>query len=926
MVNIGFGKRISFFLLLAFSHHTFFYADEFSQKNVTQEVESYKKLVTDHPKNVNYLLALGQLYESGGEPKDAIELYKRALKLEPERQDIRIRLGYAYFKDKDLTSSQEIFQAVLTKEPDNIEALIGLGQIETRHKHNLEAQKYFETVLNLDPQNSVALLKLADLFRLQNHNVKAYELYEKVLKLQPSKQYSQKEIDQIQEKASSVQAKSFFQEKRYNEALAIYEKLVIKYPDNVSYLLALGQIYTNLDQPKEAIELYKRALNLKPERQDIRVRLGFAYLKDKDLTSSQELFQAVLLKKPDNIRALMGLGLIKARQKEIPEAKKHFEAVLNLDSENILALLKLADLRMSQNEDREAYALYSKVLKLDPGNQRSQKGVVQLLEKALLEEAKSLTNQKCYYEATLVYEKIVALAPKNVDYYLLLGNSYLRLQCFCNAIEVFRQALQIKPANTEMKDALAFAYLRQGTKAPLLWNHYQWFVNYPYLFYFIKEDIYPRVNWRSIETSRDLFEEVLAEKPQDADALTGMGRVEALNDNKRCAEYLYCEALALQPNNTTTLAYYASLLASEGRYFSARDTYRKLLSFDPCDKDIYRDYIDVVNNSDPIYSLLGFYSEENEQDLITATKRAWTARLKDYGGGFSFSCALRDRLKLFGLVTDEYIVLKNLINHSTIYSLGVVRANVGFSWNYSPYLSVLGGCGFSSFAQHHHSTFRTKRGCYVQPFLNLTYSRWHHTVFIETYSDAPIVARNFTSQRAALIDRQFLRAFYEYNFGNRTLFGCTAANIWYINRIKSNQQQLASTWLQWSPPCFWQYLAFRYQFIYSRFNRLTPDYYTFRFQTTHWLTVTLSKSWWDNSLITEAGYGYAYQRSFEQGQIIVVNPVTRFRTIHREINAAFARVEYNPNDCIKFAVTGTYTLDSFNYTTASVTGRLSWRF
>lgn len=920
-----FRKRISFFFFLILCHQTYFYADKFSKVNVT-EASRYEKLVADHPKNVDYLLALGQIYEKLNQQQAAIELYRRALELEPERQEARIQLGYIYFKDKDFTSSQELFEAVLTNEPNNIEALIGMGKIEEQRKAIPEAIKHFETILGIDPNNSTALLNLANLLWQQNRDAEAYEFYEKVLKLDPNQEYSPEEIERIQEKSTIAKAKILFREKRYEEAFIIFDELAIKYPDNANYLLALAQIDEKLGQQNEAIEFYKLALNVDPERQDIRVRLGFAYLKDKDLASSQELFQAVLSKEPDNVRALIGLGHIEALRKHFPEAKKYFEAILNRDPENTEALLGLADVLGKQNADIEAQELYRKVLALDPGNEHSQKGIVQLFEKALLEEAKTLTEQKCYYEAALIYEELVALSPKNVDYYFLLGNTYLRLQCYCNAIEVFSQALAIKPDNWEMKDALAFAYLRKGIKAPLLWNHYQWFVNYPYLFYFIKEDIYPRVNWRDLGMSQCLFQEVLEQKPEDSDALTGIGRIEALKDNKRRAECLYLEALTLQPDNTTALAYYAALLASEGRYFSARDTYEDLLALDPCDKDIYRDYIDVVNSSDPTISLLGFYEEENEQDFITPTKKDWTARLKNYGGGFSFSCALRDRLKVFGLFINDYIVLKNLINHSTIYSLDVVRADFGFSWNCNPYLTVLGGCGFASYSQHHSATFRTRRGAYVQPFLNITYSRRHHTAFIETNADAPIVARSFTRLRSALIDRQFLRGFYEYNFGNRTLFGCTAANIWYINPIKRNQQQLASTWLQWTPPCFWQYLTFRYQFIYSRFNHLTPDYYTFRFQTTHWFTVTLSKSWWDNSLITETGYGYGYQRSFEQGQIIVVNPVTPFHIVHREINAAFARVEYTPNDCVRFAVTGTYTLDTFNYTTAAVTGRLTWRF
>jgi hypothetical protein len=410
------------------------------------------------------------------------------------------------------------------------------------------------------------------------------------------------------------------------------------------------------------------------------------------------------------------------------------------------------------------------------------------------------------------------------------------------------------------------------------------------------------------------------------DALVGMGRIEALKDNKEAALELYTEALSLQPDNTTGLAYIAALYSSIGQYFSARNAYLNLLDIEPGDKTIRQDYIDVVNNSDPVYSLTGYYEEENEQDLISATKKKWVARLKNYGGVFSWSFAVQDCLKTFGAITQEYFILKNLINHKNIYSLDVQRGALGFSWNYNPYTSILGGCGFSVYSQIQRSNFFTKKGGYFQPFLSITYSRNHNKCLIETTADAPIVARNFSNNRSALIDRQFLRGLYEYDFGNRTLFGATAVNIWYINPIKRNQQQLASTWIQYGPPKFWQNFVLRYQFIYGRFNKLTSDYYTYRFQTTHWIYISFSKNWWDNRLITEAGCGHAWQRSFEQGQIIVVNPLTIFHLVHREINAAYARIQYGPNEFTKLAMTATYTLDSFNYTTAAITGKFSWRF
>ena len=549
------------------------------------------------------------------------------------------------------------------------------------------------------------------------------------------------------------------------------------------------------------------------------------------------------------------------------------------------------------------------------------------LVKNRLQEAKIFTQQKQYDLAIEIYEQLLRDEPNNAEYYLYLGRLYKKLGCFSYAIDLYLEGLRLKPDYEELKVSLAYAYLYRGMHTAKVWSHYRWFWQYPYMFYIVPEDIIYRFNAEDIEQSRLLFEEVLCENPKNSIALTGLGRIEVLYDNIYATEYFYSLALDYEEDDDTTIYYYyATLLSKEGKVYSSKCMYEHVLSLDPTDSQAWEDYNDVLWKIGPKFGGIGFYSQENEQDNITPTKKAWAARLYDYGGTLAWDYAIRDRLSAHISVTDEYIRLKNLLNQTNIYSLLIQRANLGLSYQATPYLSMFGGLGFSLFNQHHSSTFKTRFGWYLQPNFNVTYQQKGHQFFVETSADAPLVARDFNDNRSCLVDRQFLRGYYEYNFGNRNLIGTTAANVWYINRIKKNQQQIASAWLQWGPPCIYEYVVVRYQFIFGRFNHITTDYYTYRFQTTHWLNVTVSKSWWNNQIVTEAGYGHAWQRGFEQGQIITLTPVAPFQIIHREINACYAILEYDPHENIRITLRGTYTKDSFNYTTASATGKFEWKF
>lgn len=896
------------------------------QKNYQGAANLYQQLLLNDPKNINYLFALGKLYDGQNESIKAINFYNQALDLEPEREDILIKLAYRYLEDRSLTLSSQTFQTILKINPKSVDAFVGLGLIEVQNKHLVNAEKYFLEALKIDAANIPALLNLADLKTEQNELGEAHTILTHILQLDPLNEKAKKAFHYLKAKVTLAEAKKLITQKNYQGAAKLYQHLVKDNPKNSDYLFALGNLYTTLNLKQEAIQLYEKALFFEPNRQDVKHKLAYIYLDQENYNVSAILFSELLADKFDDVEALIGLGLIEIKFKHLDEAEKYFFTVLIYDPKNIKALSNLAEIQIEKNEDSEAYRLFKAILAIEPHNKSAEKGLDELEKRAFLSDAKLFIKQGNVREAIEIYKLVIDRYPEDIDTYLLLGKSYLRLECYNNAIAIYTLALEKKPCNSEIRNALAFAYLRRGSHSPLLWDHYQWFIYYPYLFYFIKEDIYPRVNWDDLAISQDLFDETLSKDPINADALVGRGRIEALKDHKEKAHELYSKALSQQPDNTTALAYSAALDASTGRYFTARKTYLELLELEPEDKTIQQDYINVVNNSDPIYSLTGYYSEENEQDFITLSKKDWVARLINFGEVFSWAFAIKDRSKLFGGVVNESFILKNLLNDTKIYSLNVQRATVGFSWNYNPYTSILCGGGFSSYSQRQKSTFFTKKGFYFQAFLSITYNKNHNKILLETVSDAPIVARSFSNNRSALIDRQFLRGLYEYDFGNRTLFGLTAANIWYINPIKRNQQQLVSTWFQVGPPKFWQNLVFRYQFIYGRFNKVTSDYYTYRFQTTHWINVSVSKNWWDNKLITEAGYGHAWQRGFEQGQIIVVTPVAPFHLIHREINATYARLQYDPNDFIKLTIAGTYTLDSFNYTTAAITGKFSWRF
>lgn len=887
------------------------------QKQYKAAAALYEELVAAHPQNVDYLLSLGRLYVSIDRRKEAIELYERALALQPERQDIRTSLAYAYLFENKLEKSQRLFQTVLAQEPKNADALAGLGNIAIKKDQLQEADNDLQTAIKIDPKNIAALTYLANLKMRLKEYAAAHALYAKIVELEPDNPDALQGLVEVREKPLVEKAKQLLKNKQYEQAQALYKNVLHSSPKNVDYLAGLALVYKLQGRHLEAIELLQQALALDPNRQDIRTSLAFVYLFTNKLDASRELFQTVLTKEPNNPDALAGMGRIAARQEHPEEAESYYLKALKIDPNNATALEFQGILKLQQKQYHEAFAIYEKLLSIDPTNTDYRAGLRDAQELPIFERAKKLRDDKDHAEAAALIEQLIAQSPQRIDYYLVLGQIYVHMGQKDKAIELYNQGLTVKAHDKDLLKALGFTHLNTALEEAAK-GTFKWKRRFPFVFGRGKTDLC---------LSQQAFEEVLEQDPLDASALAGMGRIALIEGSDERAEALYFDTLHREPANTTALAYLAALQSQQKKYFTADDTYRTLLHIAPDDEDTIKNYKEFLHAKRPSIDFTVGYEEENEKDQIT---QQWDARLKNYGAGLTIIYPIKDQLKLVGNMTCDYIVLKNLLNrspaNSSIYSLDVQRPKLGLIWNCSPYLSLTGGMALAIFSHYHHSSTFTKRGCYWLPFFNISYNKNFHTCSFETLGDAPIVARNFLTNQSTLIARQFLNGAYEYDLGKRRTIGASASYAWYYNRIKDNQFQLGSAWLQITPPRYWENISLRYQFNYSRFNDLTVDYYTFRPQTSHWLKVDLSKKWLDEKLVTEAGYAHCWQRSFENGQILAVVPTATFHWINRRINAAYARVKYMVGERLSATVTGTYSHDNFSYTTASVTGFLHMEF
>lgn len=820
-----------------------------------------------------------------------------------------VKTATELLKQQKYSEAAKIYRTLLAGNPNHLEYLVELGVLEVRLGDKKKAIELYNRALKIDPRNQQVEVALAFAYLFDGDLQKSDALFRQVVEQSPGNAEALAGIGNI-----------YILQGKFSDAEIFLQKALKSSPNAITARIYLGNLRLRQHRYTEAKIIFEGLNSEDPNNPDVHEalyeinQLEIALLEPLLKKNKETTVIIENAPKPTTPLANNESEAVKKASQLVKE--KQYQKALEIDPTNAAALAYYADQNLKQKKYREAFAIYSKLLTIDSMNADYREGFTNSLELPMVERAKKLQEIKDDAGASALYEYLIAHSPEKIEFYLGLGRTYINRNRQNDAIDLYRQGLNIKPDDVDLLRALGFIYLYKALDDRSA-GALEWQTNFPFVR--LKKQ-------KNLATSKCFFEAVLKKNPTDADAIAGMGRIALIKGFPEEAENLYLEALYREPKNTTALSYLAALQSQQKKYTSGDATYRQLIALDPKDSDARNNYKEFLDIKQPYIDLTGVYEEENEKEFLTATTRDWVARLKNYGAAVTLVQPLRDQLKMVANFESDRIVLRNLISQLEIYSVSIQQPKLGFIWNTTPYLSISGGITLASFLQYHRSTFFTKKGCYYLPYFNIYYNKNHHTCSLETIGDAPIVARNFETNQSTLVARQLVNGFYEYDFGQRRSAGALATYASYYNRIKNNQYQFGSAWLQWTPSCYWENISLRYQFNYGRFNDLTIDYYTYRPQTTHWLKLNLTKNWCSDQVATEAGLQRAWQRSFEQGQIIVIVPVPSYHWVNRTIDSAYARIKVLINDCLNATVLGTYSRDNFDYTTASISANVHIRF
>ncbi len=197
--------------------------------------------------------------------------------------------------------------------------------------------------------------------------------------------------------AIAQEAQTLYDEGRYDEAMASYQRGFDRYPDSREFLLGLARSSVRAGQPDQALTAWRLYLDQIPEED-----------------------------KPDRAQALYEIGRLYAQKRAPDKAIEHLVQSSNLDPTRYDTHFALGRLLEERNRPAEALNAYRHALELRPSSQEALDAVKRV--------------------AGLVVDQPVSTRGPDREYekHLEVGAVALNLKRYDDALSHFNQALSIK--------------------------------------------------------------------------------------------------------------------------------------------------------------------------------------------------------------------------------------------------------------------------------------------------------------------------------------------------------------------------------------------------------------------------------------------------------------------------------------------------
>ena len=219
--------------------------------NYTEAISNLEKAVSIKPTYLEAWSDLGRAYTDRKDFERGIAAFEKALELSPDNEALIASIGYNYLNLEDYDSAETYYLMLVEEDTLNYNGNVNLAFIAQNRDDTRGAITYYERALQTNPHEAKTMGTLASLYSKLGDKEKKYEYLHMAIEAAPENHQFKRQL-----------AKAYFNEKDYENAIPLYEALVMEFPDDANYHQRLGFSLSQTDRKAEAPAELEKAIEL----------------------------------------------------------------------------------------------------------------------------------------------------------------------------------------------------------------------------------------------------------------------------------------------------------------------------------------------------------------------------------------------------------------------------------------------------------------------------------------------------------------------------------------------------------------------------------------------------------------------------------------------------------------------------------------
>ncbi|HYG05894.1 MAG TPA: cellulose synthase subunit BcsC-related outer membrane protein [Stenotrophomonas sp.] len=556
----------------------------------TADADLYQAWLSANPNDAEVSAKLAQLRE------------RRSAPAAQDVEGVALGEGFKALNAGNLASAEQRFTQVLRARPRDAEAMGGLGSVRLRQQRFSEAQELLRPAAATNAKWNSAYnsarywlqLQQAEAARKRGDIAQATDLVEAAIKLVPNEPAGHAALGALQA-GSDMQA-----------AEASYRKALALAPDNVAALQGLVGLYSRQGRMQEATDLFNRLPAAQREqaggqamlRSNVQRAKARQALEAGDAITAQGELEAAMVERPGDPWIRLDLARLYLQAGRPDQARSVMDGLLAVHGEQPEA--QYANALYAQEAGDWAGA-YASLERIPPASRTPE--MTRLRNIAWVEQqarqARNLQQQGRGGEAQMLLSRTeAALGDQMDDPQLLaaLAGAWADSGNSSRALTLAQRLVTTGTPGTEQRlqyagvllrahqDAELSAVLRQlhdTTMTPEQLRRYQSLRSG-----YVLRQVDALRELGNLEGAYEALAPILAQQPQDPDALGALARLYATAGDQRQALVVYQQVLQRQPNDLDALVAAANSAAAQSDLDSAEAYLQRALTQAPESPDV----------------------------------------------------------------------------------------------------------------------------------------------------------------------------------------------------------------------------------------------------------------------------------------------------------------------------------------------------